>query len=416
MNQGASLVSAQNYVESPFIIVKIGNYTFGHCKKPDRPRLNSTFGITYPNYMESLNITKINGAVNIYSLNMVYAITPTDDPNLLEKVFSSISNSRKIYLSYGDWNAPSFIYKEEEAIISTLTTKVNLQNSTITYTVKCTSSALSLTAGVFSFGARTAKPSDVIKELLRNKRYGLTNIFTGMRELTKVALTNLIADDDKTVKLEAKTSISVLDYITYLVNCMVYKGEKSNLKTNCYFWATYDDTKGIYGGTYFKVIRVTANSSSLVSYNTYSLDIGYPSANAVTDFVVNNDDSWSLLYNYTKDIQMPETTYYIDDQGNLIKESADVVTTSKVTHMPSESVRNWWSKMTQFPITASLTIKGLLRPAMLMSYVKINTYFYGKKHTSSGLYIITQQNDTINASGYRTTLSLLRVGGDEHYV
>ena len=71
--------------------------------------------------------------------------------------------------------------------------------------------------------------------------------------------------------------------------------------------------------------------------------------------------------------------------------------------------------MTQFPITAVLQIKGLLRPALLMSYVKINCYFYGHKHVSSGLYIITKQQDKIDTAGYRTTLSLTRVSGDENY-
>jgi hypothetical protein len=66
-----------------------------------------------------------------------------------------------------------------------------------------------------------------------------------------------------------------------------------------------------------------------------------------------------------------------------------------------------------YPINAKLTIKGLLKPALLMSYVKINTYFYGHKHTSSGLYIITKQEDNIDASGYRTTLSITRISGDE---
>ena len=47
-----------------------------------------------------------------------------------------------------------------------------------------------------------------------------------------------------------------------------------------------------------------------------------------------------------------------------------------------------------------------------MSYIKINVYYYGKKHSSSGIYAVTKQEDTINQSGYFTTLSLLRVGGD----
>ena len=58
-------------------------------------------------------------------------------------------------------------------------------------------------------------------------------------------------------------------------------------------------------------------------------------------------------------------------------------------------------------------MKGLLRPSVLMSYVRLNTYYYGRKwNAGCGLWIITSQNDTIDFNGYRTTLSLTRVGGD----
>ena len=69
--------------------------------------------------------------------------------------------------------------------------------------------------------------------------------------------------------------------------------------------------------------------------------------------------------------------------------------------------------MTEFPITATLIIKGLTRPSILMTYVKLNVWFAGgQKHISSGMYIITKQVDKISSAGYSTTLSLLRVGGD----
>ena len=415
MSQAAALVSTQNHVEAPFIIIRIGEYTFGHCEKSYKSKLQTHFKITYPNYMESLNVTKINGAINTYVLNMKYAITQYDDPNMLEKVFSSISKSRTIYLSYGDWNAPSFIYKEEEAIITKLTTRVNLQSSSIDYVINCTSSALSLTAGTFQFPARYAKPSDVMIGLLNNKGYGLQDIFTGMRNLTTTGFANFIDGSDKSVQLEAK-NCNVIEYISYLVSCMVYVGDSSpTLKSACYYWSVYDDVSNEYGGTYFKVVKVTANTPSQVSFNTYEVDVGYPTADCVTSFTINNDDSWALLYDYTKDIQLPEYSYSIDDKGDIVQTSSSVLALSKTTFAMNESVRNWWSMMTQFPITATLTMKGLLRPAMLMSYVKVNTYFYGHKHTSSGLYIITKQEDTISSSGYRTQLSLTRVGGDESY-
>ena len=74
----------------------------------------------------------------------------------------------------------------------------------------------------------------------------------------------------------------------------------------------------------------------------------------------------------------------------------------------------WWTKVTKFPIKASVTIQGLLRPAILMTYVRINVIFPGgHKHIASGLYLVTKQQDTIGeGTGYKTTLSLVKIDGD----
>ena len=134
--------------------------------------------------MESLHITKINGQVNLYTLNLVYGITQFDDPNKLDKVFASVADTRKITLTYGDWNQPGYIYREEEALITKLTTNVNFGNSQIRYTLNCTSSAMLLNSGSFGFPAFRAKPSDIIKNtLLANQAYGLSSVFAGMSSL-----------------------------------------------------------------------------------------------------------------------------------------------------------------------------------------------------------------------------------------
>ena len=101
----SSIVSTQNRVEAPFIIATIGGYTFGHCSDMS---MRNSMNVTFPNFMDSINIVKVNGAVNTYSLKMIYGITENDDPNLLEKVFSSVSTSRSIKLSYGDCSTPTF--------------------------------------------------------------------------------------------------------------------------------------------------------------------------------------------------------------------------------------------------------------------------------------------------------------------
>jgi hypothetical protein len=57
-----------------------------------------------------------------------------------------------------------------------------------------------------------------------------------------------------------------------------------------------------------------------------------------------------------------------------------------------------------------LKIQGLLRPAHLMQYLRLNVIFPGgNKHISSGLYIVTKQQDDIGMSGYTTTLNITRI-------
>ena len=69
------LLSYGSLVESPMIVVRIGEYTFGQYSKKGSLGTNSSIKVTYPNYMQSVNVTKIAGAVNNYTISMVYAIT-----------------------------------------------------------------------------------------------------------------------------------------------------------------------------------------------------------------------------------------------------------------------------------------------------------------------------------------------------
>ena len=127
---------------------------------------------------------------------------------------------RKIIFSYGDASVPSYTYKNEEAILTKVTSNVDFMNSKIEYTLTATSNALSMTSIPHNFSARRAKPSDVIKELLRDTRYDLVNIFYGMRGLDASKLNRLIDGTDKVVQLKAQQNISILNYINYLVSCM----------------------------------------------------------------------------------------------------------------------------------------------------------------------------------------------------
>lgn len=409
MAKAANLVSIPTLVQSPFIIANIGGVTFGTFSG------NYRTNATYPNYMESMSVTKVNGTVNTYTLNFHYQVATGQDPNLLDKIFSRATKDRRIILQYGDWMAPNYIYKEEQCIITNVTTRLNMSSSSLDYTLQCTSDAIGLNSTQFNFPARNAKPSDVILQLLSNSKYGLKDVFTGMRNKNVVLSKNLIASNDKKVQLVAQNNTTILNYLNYLVGCMVDNKtpEENKLSTSKYFLTINDDYSNDLGGTYFKVSEVSADAAVYNATDTYELDINYPGDNFVTEFSLNNDQSWAILYEYAGDVKQEEYTYNIRDDGTIETLSSPSLLTSSLTNGKSAYKTQWWSYMTEFPITATLTLKGLTRPSMLMTYVKLNVWFAGgQKHISSGTYIITKQTDSITSAGYTTTLTLLRVGGD----
>lgn len=410
------LNSVPTLVESPFIIVTIGKYTLGsYTGNKTTTSLGMLAQVNFPNFVNSLNITKVNGTVNTYTIGIVYQIAPGDDPNLIDKIFSSVSATRKLSLSYGDWRNPASIYKEETALITNVTSSLDMSASKITYTVQCVSDAMSLASAVYDFPAREAKPSDIIKEMLKDVGYGLLTVFKGMVDFQRVITNGLIASNDKKVKIEARQNMNIIEYLNFLVGAMTSVDSESKdtiIQSGNYYLAIHDDITNVLGGTYFEVKEVKADTK-VSNYDVYEVDVGYPGDNFVTQFNLTNNQQYTILYDYAGKIEQTKYIYSIDNNGQLTTQYAPSIARSKSLQKVTEQNKNWWTKVTQFPIQATLTIKGLTRPSILMSQVRINTVMYGQKHISSGLYIITKQQDKLDSNGYTTTLTLLRIGGDE---
>lgn len=415
-----SLLGSLSRVETPFVKVQIGDYVFGIYDKQSSSKYESNVNllykeekIVYPNYIQGLQVKKINGQVNTYTLSIRYPITDGSDPNFFSKVFSSVSRTRKIVFSYGDLSVPTFIYKNEEAVIISVKESVSAMNSVIEYSLTAISSGYLSSGSRRDFQAIYCKPSDRIKWLLQNNNeFGLQDLFFGMRDYEKVITDGLIASDDQPVQLEYKPNTSVFDYLLYLVGEMNSLQDNTNSTQLSAFYSllVYDDVSGVYDGPYFKVVKT---DTSLEHPEAYVIDIGYPSENIVTNFTIDNDESYSILYDYTEELVPDTYVRRINNQGEIEEVYSPIISSGNSMFETHNTDKIWWSKITQFPIRASLTLKGLLRPAILMEYVRLNVYFYGKKHVSSGLYIITQQQDSVGFDGFKTTLTLQKVAGDE---
>ena len=70
-----SLLSSQARIQVPWVKVTIGDYTFGIFDEKTKAwgKTNAgfytPFSIQYPQYIQSLEVTKINGQVNKYTLS-----------------------------------------------------------------------------------------------------------------------------------------------------------------------------------------------------------------------------------------------------------------------------------------------------------------------------------------------------------
>lgn len=423
--QRKSLLSDQARVQVPWVKVTLGTYTFGIFDSKtkskgakDKNGFYSTYQVKYPDYIQSLTVTKINGQVNQYVLNIIYPITQFDDPNFFEKVFSSISSARKIIFSYGDAAVPSYTYKNEEAIITKITQGFNLEASSISYQIEAVSGAALTADGTItelSSGA-PVKPSDKIKSLFRSNK-SLQDTFTGMRISD---LDKLISGDDQPVVLDSKRNISALDYIAYLASCMIPSGTKPGLSKDIYILTMHDDTildstydPGSFGGRGGPYFKITKTSYAAEHSDAYEVDIGYNTSTIVRNFNIEQNENFSLYYDYQNEIHSEDYARRLNKQGEweTVYSPNFMVRADEFSASAKDMI--WWTKATKYPITATITIQGLLRPATLMQYLRLNIIFPGgHKHLASGLYIVTRQVDSINGQGYTTQLSLTRISGD----
>lgn len=411
--ESSSLLSDKARVQVPFIKVQMGGYTFGVFSKSEKIDIDGVSRIAriqFPNYITSLSVKKINGQVNTYTLQLEYLPTGFNDPNFFEKLFGQVGLGGKITFSYGDCSVPTYLYKNEEAIITKVDSSFTA-SSAISYTITAVSTSVQLNSEVKSWPERYAQPSTIIKDILYNKAYGIQEVFAGMKDKRVNEENMLIPSNDASVLIKAKTA-TPLDYINYLVKCM----KPVDGSPGVYNLIVVDDTTGKFDGSYFK-ISLFANNwiDDIASYGIYSVDVNYPSGDHVMRFSTKGDYTYALYAKYNGSLSDEKYTRRFDYNGNLIEVEDNPLYKNSSQSGVTPELSAWMAQVTSYPISGTLEIQGLLRPAMLMQYLQINVWIHGEKHTSSGIYVITSQQDSISGSGFKTTLEVTRVKGDSDY-
>ena len=388
------LLSYPNLVEAPYIEVELNNVTIGGYNNEED---------LYPNHIVNLEIDKINGRINQYTINITNQVRQGEDPNFIDSLLSRTGIRNKVKIKYGD-SAYGAFYKEDEAYIIDATFKEDVTNARIDYSIKAVSSIAEVQETKFNFPAIQSKPSsEIIKLLYDDKKTSrlVKDVLKGMENKQQTLAKGYIPTDDAELFIPGCDEASVEDRLKQLVSYMY-----DPISPESSYFLSFEDSGD--DNAYFKITKVSKTETSNEAIkNCYYVDIGYPGNSFVTNFSISSDVYWPMFKKYANTI--PNYNYDIDYNGNLITTAVNPLTIDDNFNTHSIKLERWWDFVSSYPISATLTIKGLMKPILLIENVYIHAQFYGKKDIAEGIYTIIGQHDSISGNGYTTTLTLLKV-------
>lgn len=386
---GPNLPIALNPVEAPFIELTIGDYTFGVKSEEEN----------YPNYINGLSVVRTNGSMNEYTISLTHQISPGRNPNFIDELLAK-NGYNKIGIKYGDANS-NVIFTDNSALLTGATTNFDFASCNIKYTVKATSSVMSVATHKVNRESVTDKGSNIITNLLTSNT-ALSEVYPKMKDLNYVSLNNLIPKDDAIITIDAMDNINDFNYLKTIVAAM-----RSEANPNASYYLILADE-------YFKIFE-SAVDNAAYDAQLYEVNVNYPDDNQIFSFTNETDFTWPIAYEYGGNIV--DYDYNITNRGDISysKISSNNMLKNR-SSMYTNTADNWWKQVTEFPTNAKLTCRGLLSPLLLMTYIKVNCYYFGSQRTTSGVYLVVGQEDSLDGGGYRTTLSLIKVAGPQQHL
>ena len=379
------------YVEVDMNGIKIGGYNNSADK--------------YPNHIVDLTVEKINNKINTYTISMVHQVRVGEDPNIIDSVLSRTGYQNKVKIRYGD-SANGTIFKEEEAYVIDVTYNENVASANIAYTIKAVSSVGFVKYSYMSYPAITSKPSTEITKLMYNSGQSSTQLqkaFKGMKNKQAVLGKKLIPTNDAVVNIPGLADASPYDRLVQLVANM----RDSTNPTGTYMLSFNDGTNNNSSFKVTEVKRQNTTNKDVLTKNCYTLDVGYPGNTMITSFSLDNDVYWPLYYKYAG--KVASYNYDIDYTGKIIRTKVNPLDVDDKFQSKNVEKMNWWEYVRSYPVSASVTIKGLMRPTMMMENVYVFSQIYGQEDLATGLYSIIGQTDSVGGNGCTTTLKLLKV-------
>lgn len=367
----------------------------------------------HANYMLSLeNVKNGSGCVNSFTVSIAYVPKFGDDPDLIDKALSF--SDRKCTLQYG-YGVDDF--HTDEYVGQILDYSVEIRNNMLYYTITGYSSITPLIDSKLSFDAidstadsESRRPTVVAKNAIE-------------KYLTEYKISDYKVVVDDNVKdlaedsIEAASDISLFDYVSSILKLARDETQPNTEEVELNERITYTYTISDYNNSSGKSINITKIDPSEEQSIKIIFNWMDKNDNLVIDFKTDFSGAILLNRNYVTQDGVSVDKYTINEKGEAEKVTTKVkessYTSGSTSDKDASSTSYTWAEAVQHSYTATLSLVGIPCEIPLGTIIEVVPLIYGKPHHTQGRYMVTKTTDTLDSSGFRTTLEMFKLNAEE---
>ena len=374
------------------------------------------------NYFMSFSHTHSGaGAANEFTLTLAFAPSPTTDISKMEKLFNTTSCKYR----YG-YDQPYVLSPTYKGIL--LKYSVSMNNNLLTYTLSGYGSVIESNEHKFSF----EQIGEYVTETSSDSTTITTTVKNGIRPTEflagevnkkaksyhkKISIDKNAYQKDQEVVIPAMSEMTlpeVIDKVLSLAYCLDSDGQNDG--SQFYYYTiphhAYDEVDEF-------VVKRVVKDNSVISKITTAIEFDWGglsfnkspyTANIVQNFSAEYDGSIAIAAT-SQDTDGGENVYALDKYGQVVTTRLIADSAKAGDDLSNIQIENYnkWAKLTQYSYEATLELVGIPCEIPMGTYIKVRPLIYGIEHHTGGTYFTETQTDKLDASGFSTTVKLLKV-------
>lgn len=359
------------------------------------------------------------GSANQFSISIAYVPKPNQDPNLIDKALDGVTAKHlPCRLRYGYSGIKGYNLISQEYECEVLGYTVSLRDSIIYYNITGVSYAMTLREKRYNFPAiPNLNPISFIKVLFNGISASsfVSSMIKPVFDLKvsgdfygdyKIEIADNASSYAEPMEFNAVQDVTVFQYLdTLLLNI------QDTDDPNAIYWYSLSDVRGKKTITIHRT-TVQVTSSQYNDFKTlFVFDWGGNHQNNKTNNLVKAfETEFKGELNIATSDEIIETRYGIDSSGNDVQiEGLEELVVGDYMKQDNTVTTRTWAKSLDWAYNASMELEGIPADIPIGAVIEVNPMFYGQKHHTAGLYMITGAKCNITSGGFSTNLNLFKI-------